>query len=66
MWKKPIHTEKFVLNIVSAFDYTLAEVREQVYKYTGLYPETTGKAVLYLQQCDAETIRNILRFNKVW
>lgn len=63
---KKKHTEKFVLKIISDFDYTLEEVREQVYKYTGLFPATTWKAVVYLQQCDVETIRNILRFNKVW
>ncbi|MFA5719692.1 MAG: hypothetical protein WC939_01385 [Acholeplasmataceae bacterium] len=58
------HTEKYVIKIIEEFGYTTYEIRSQVSHYLG-ENMSYYEAIKYLQQLDAESIRFILRFNKL-
>ncbi len=65
MWRKVIHTEKFILKIAEAFGYTPTEIKNQVNEYLGenlLYYQ----AISYLRCLTADEIRFIFRYNKIW
>lgn len=58
------HTYEYVAKIADEMGYTLGDVRYQVRKYSGQNMRTY-ETLNYLCQFDAETIRRILRFNRL-
>lgn len=57
------HSAKFVDKIIDEFNYTLADVRDQVNEYTGNNFNIT-ESLIYLRRCTADYMRMVLRFNK--
>ena len=61
MWKKPIHTEKFILKIAEEMGFTSYDVMRQVMEYTGSI-EYGLNPFEYLRHFNAKDIRKILKF----
>ena len=63
MWRKPIHTEKFILKIAGECGLTPREIKDQVNEYLGdnmLYYQT----ISYLRCLTADDMRFIFKLNK--
>ena len=64
MWKKPIHTEKFILKIAEEMGFTSYDVMRQVMEYTGSI-EYGLNPFEYLRHFNAKDIRKVLTFNRL-
>ena len=59
------HTREYVLKIAEELGLTLDDIIIQVLDYSGLCLYTF-QAIEYLQQFNADTIRFILKFNRMF